>query len=77
MHYCIHDISPRNIYIINFAYITITITSYTRHSDRIIIGDSDAGLFCCGRLWYWTILMWEILMLDFFDVGDSDAGLSS
>ena len=19
----------------------------------------------CGKLWYWTILMWEILLLDF------------
>ena len=25
----------------------------------------------------WTILKWEILLLDFFEVGDSDAGLSS
>ena len=39
--------------------------------------DSTAGLFCCGRLWYWTILMLAILLLDFFAVGDSDAGLSS
>ena len=28
------------------------------------------GLFWCGRLWYWTILRWEILLLDFFAVGD-------
>jgi hypothetical protein len=41
------------------------------------LGDSATGLFCCGRLWYWTFLLWEILLLDFFAVGDSDAGLSS
>ena len=23
----------------------------------------------------WTILMWEIVVLDYFDVGDSTAGL--
>jgi hypothetical protein len=45
--------------------------------DYFEVGDSTAGLFCCGRLWYWTILKWEILLLDFFEVGDSDAGLSS
>ena len=45
--------------------------------DYFEVGDSTAGLFCCGRLWYWTILLWEILLLDFFAVGDSDAGLSS
>ena len=41
------------------------------------MGDSTAGLFCCGRLWYWTILRWENLLLDFFAVGDSAGGLSS
>ena len=45
--------------------------------DFFDMGDSTAGLFCCRRLWYWTILLWEILLLDFFAVGDSDAGLSS
>ena len=45
--------------------------------DYFEVGDSTAGLFCCGRLWYWTILKWEILLLDFCEVGDSDAGLSS
>ena len=29
----------------------------------------------CGRLWYWTILRWEILLLDFFAVGDCGTGL--
>ena len=24
---------------------------------------------------YWTILMWEIVVLDYFEVGDSTAGL--
>ena len=45
--------------------------------DYFEVGDSTAGLFCCGRLCYWTFLLWEILMLDFFVVGDSDAGLSN
>ena len=45
--------------------------------EIVVLGDSTAGLFCLWRLWYWTILMWEILLLDFFAVGDSDAGLSS
>jgi hypothetical protein len=42
--------------------------------DYFEVGGSTAGLFRCGRLWYWTILKWEILLLDFFAVGDSDAG---
>jgi hypothetical protein len=33
---------------------------------------SWCGTFCC-----WTFLMWEILLLDFFNVGHSDAGLFS
>ena len=36
---------------------------------------SATGLFWCGRLWYWTILRWEILLLDFFAVGDCGTGL--
>ena len=44
MHYCTHNILPRNIYIyiINFAYITITITSYACHSDHAIRRSSPA-----------------------------------
>ena len=47
--------------------------------------DVNSWLFWSGRLWYWTILRWEILLLDFllweivvldyFAVGDSTAGL--
>ena len=34
---------------------------------------SATVLFWCGRFCYWTILMWEILLLDFLDVGQSAA----
>ena len=34
-----------------------------------------AGLLCCGRFCYWTFLLWEIVVLDYFAVGDSTAGL--
>ena len=37
--------------------------------DYFEVGDSTAGLFCRGRFWYWTILLWEILMLDFLASG--------
>ena len=35
-------LTEKYIYIINFAYITITITSYVRRFDFIIRGDSPA-----------------------------------
>ena len=37
--------------------------------DYFEVGDSTAGHFCCGRLWYWTFLLWEILLLDFLASG--------
>ena len=40
----VHAIFYREIYIINFAYITITITSYARHFDRTIRGDFPATI---------------------------------
>ena len=38
----------------------------------VVFGKIGTG---CGRLWYWTILRWEILLLDFFAVGDCSTGL--
>jgi hypothetical protein len=34
--------------------------------DFFAVGDCATGLFCCGRLCYWTFLLWEILLLDFW-----------
>ena len=32
-------------------------------------------LLCSGRFCYWTFLLWEIVVLDYFALGDSTAGL--
>ena len=39
MHYCTHNILPRNIYIINFAYITTTTTPYEYRPIQHVKGD--------------------------------------
>ena len=41
------------------------------------VGNCGTGLFCGGRFYCWTFLLWEIVVVDYFAVGDSDAGLSS
>jgi hypothetical protein len=41
------------------------------------VGEIAIGLFECGIFCYWTFLMWEKLLLDFFKVGQNAAGFSS
>ena len=50
-------------------WMTVTMIGKTRYNAPA------TGLFWCGRFWYWTILRWEILLLDFFAVGDCGTGL--
>ena len=50
---------------------------HTYNVAFLITPFQNKGHCWCGTICYWTILMWEILLLDFFAVGDSDAGLSS
>ena len=40
-----------------------------------MIGKTRYNAPATGLLWYWTILRWEILLLDFFAVGDCSTGL--
>ena len=39
------------------------------------VGGCGTGLFWGGRFYGWTFLLWEIVVLDYFAVGDSTAGL--
>ena len=39
------------------------------------VGHCGTGLFWGGRFYCWTFLLWEIVVLGYFAVGDSTAGL--
>ena len=65
---------------------TVTMTGKTKYNaptlaflllDYFDLRGCGTGLFSGGRFYCWTFLKWEILLLDFFEVGDSDAGLFS